>query len=86
MTLSMRLWRVVKYTITRFGWFALGFLANLGMAVYASKGNGRAKLGKSYVEGDEPASVVRLPVRTRPANFGVFPDKMLYTGAGELDE
>ena len=62
MTLSMRLWRAIRHTATRFGWFALGFLANLAMAVYASKGNGRAKL-VAEPDGKGPAVVAQLPVR-----------------------
>jgi hypothetical protein len=50
-TMAVRLWRLASATLRYGGVFALGFLANLAMALYASKGNGRAKLAAGLDSG-----------------------------------
>jgi len=50
-TIATRLWRLASVALRYGGVFALGFLANLAMALYASKGNGRAKLAAGLDSG-----------------------------------
>jgi hypothetical protein len=84
MTPSMRLWRAIKYLATRFGWFALGFLTNLGMAIYASKGSGRAKL-MAEASGNRPVNLSQFPDKDRFQAMEVRTGRF-YSGAGELDD
>lgn len=46
--------RVGWYVATRFVWFALGWLANLGMAVAASKNLGSARKRSVPAAGRDP--------------------------------
>jgi hypothetical protein len=50
-TIAMRLWRLASFTLRYGGAVVLGFLLNFGMALYASKGPGRAKLASGLDTG-----------------------------------